>query len=107
MSSTHNSSDLFCDLIFDFNLTQYVTQPTHSGGNILDLILAPPAVPICEVLVYPLQPLCSDHYMISFQIMGETPKYGLKSTPTIVPDYGKIDFEGLNDYLLNKDFDLL
>ena len=42
--------------------------------------------------------------MISFQIMAETPNYGLKSTPTIVPEYSEIDFEGLNDYLLNIDF---
>ncbi|XP_019863695.1 PREDICTED: uncharacterized protein LOC109592761 [Amphimedon queenslandica] len=36
--------------------------------------------------------------------MAETPKYGLKSTPAVVPDYNKIDFEGLNNYLLDIDF---
>ena len=29
----------FCNLIFDFNLDQQITEPTHKGGNLLDVIL--------------------------------------------------------------------
>jgi len=32
-------SNLFCELVFDSNLTQLVDVPTHVRGNILDLVL--------------------------------------------------------------------
>ena len=33
------SSNLFCDIVYKFNLTQFVNLPTHIHGNILDLVL--------------------------------------------------------------------
>ena len=33
------ASSLFCDCVFDCNLCQLVTYPTHIKGNILDLVL--------------------------------------------------------------------
>ena len=32
-------STYFCELKFEFNLEQQVTEPTHKGGNLLDVIL--------------------------------------------------------------------
>lgn len=33
------ASKLFCDVVFDGNLSQLVNVPTHAWGNILDLVL--------------------------------------------------------------------
>ena len=41
LSGSSFLSNFFCDFIFDCNLTQHVTQPTHVKGNILDLIFLP------------------------------------------------------------------
>ena len=39
LSAHSSSSNAFCDFIFDNNLTQFFDRPTHSGGNVLDLVL--------------------------------------------------------------------
>ena len=39
-----SSSNLFCEFIFDCNLSQHVTVPTHVKNNILDLALTSPNV---------------------------------------------------------------
>ena len=40
------SSNIFCEFVFDCNLTQHVSQPTHIKGNILDPVLTSPTVTI-------------------------------------------------------------
>jgi len=45
-------SDEFCDLIFHYNLSQLVDQPTHICGNILDLIITNCESAISNLTVY-------------------------------------------------------
>ncbi len=59
------------DFVFNNNLIQYIQSPTHSKGNILDLILTNSSEIIQEVCVLSNEPfpqMRSDHRMISFQI---------------------------------------
>ena len=32
-------STSLCDFVFDYNLSQVIQIPTHTGGNILDIVL--------------------------------------------------------------------
>ena len=56
---TSEASSLFCDFVYNNNLDQLVTEPTHVKGNILDLILS----------VYSRNiPFSTDHFIISCSI---------------------------------------
>lgn len=62
-------STYFCELIFEFNLEQQVTEPTHKGGNLLDVILTNTNF-IENTSVSATLPhgLSSDHYLIYFSL---------------------------------------
>ena len=54
LSASSSFSNLLCDLVYDFNLTQCISQPTHIKGNILDLILTNSADIVSNVSVLQL-----------------------------------------------------
>ena len=61
---------LFCDFVFESNLAQLITCPTHVRGNILDILLT-----ICDHLISSISltkpndcSTSSDYYIISFLI---------------------------------------
>jgi len=60
----------FCDLIFEFNLVQLITEPTHKGGNLLDVILTNIDC-IDNISISTILPngLSSDHYLINFLLV--------------------------------------
>ena len=62
-------STYLCDLIFELNLDQQITKPTHKGGNLLDVILTN-TVCIENISVRAILPygLSSDHYLINFTL---------------------------------------
>ena len=70
LCSSSPSSTRFCDGVFDCNLTQLVTAPTHIMGNLLDLVLVSGADSISSLRVHPEadSPFKSDHYMVSFAL---------------------------------------
>jgi len=106
-SSLYASSELsnmFCDFIFDCNLTQHVSQPTHVKGNILDLVLSSASVTIDNLSVVPFSSLIlSDHFVISFS-PSMVLKHLTKSGPSYVLDYSKTDYGSICDYLMDVDF---
>jgi len=69
------ASDNFCEFIFDSNLTQLVDTPTHTCGNILDLVLTNCPEQISNLLVHPPQYQCvsSDHHLITFSVAFPSP----------------------------------
>ena len=101
------SSNNFCEFIFQSNLNQLVTCPTHKHGNLLDLILTDSADNIVDLTVHPLEYQCisSDHHLITFAICCKNiiPKPVTKETF----NYAKGDYAGLNEYLLNCDFGVI
>lgn len=59
-------SSLFCEFVFENDLRQLVTEPTHKKGNILDLILVNRRDIIQEVKVCSENiPFSMDHCIIS------------------------------------------
>ena len=68
-------SNQLCNLIFQYNLTQFVTFPTHVMGNILDLVLSDNIGLISNTTYDSSQSslLTSDHYVISFWISTSPP----------------------------------
>ena len=87
---------------FHYNLAQFVTFPTHLGGNLLDLVICSPDL---SANVFPLSSsfLVSDHYPLSLSF--SIPFLGLqKSSTSWFYNYKKTDFDSLNSFLLDYDF---
>ena len=63
LSCTPSSNLYFCEFIFDCNLLPSVTEPTHTKGHILDLVLSSPNVTIDMLTVDSSQGF-SDHFII-------------------------------------------
>ena len=101
--ASSESSNMFCEFIFDCNLTQYVSQPTHVKGNILDLVLSSASVTVDNLSVVPSSSLLSDHFVISFS-PSVVLKHSNKSGPSYVLDYSKADYGIICDYLMDVDF---
>ena len=65
------SSKLFCDFVFENNLQQFVREPTHCKGNILDLVLSNFPKLLLDINIHSsshLPSMSSDHYSISISI---------------------------------------
>ena len=103
LSGQSTFSQLLCDFIFQSNLVQLITCPTHIKGNVL-LVNSHDIVSDLEILSY-LN--FSDHFPITFNVhscMKDNTKPS-SSSPTL--NYSKIDYNGLTSYLLTYDFDFL
>ena len=98
------SSNLFCDIVFKFNLSQFVNLPTHIHGNILALIFSNDSDLVKNIIIHSTQNnhLVSDHYMITFSIPCNPPKS--KASSHYVLNFSKADWNGLSSYLLDYDF---
>ena len=97
------SSNVFCEFIFDCNLTQHVTQPTHKKGNILDLVFTSSSVNIKHLSVNPqLLSEFSDHFIISFDV-SFSPSANI-SKSLCVFDFSKTNFTDICSFLLDFDF---
>jgi hypothetical protein len=102
--SGHSSmSRALCNFIFRYDLSQLVNFPTHTSGNILDLILSPPGITITELQSISWPTLQSDHLILSFNL--PLPSHTRCSTsPRVFLDYKKADFNSINSSLLDHDF---
>jgi len=62
----------FFDLIFELNLVQLITEPTHKGGNLLDVLLTNidciVNISISTLSIILPNGLSSDHYLINFSL---------------------------------------
>ena len=94
----------FCDVCFQFNLSQLISCSTHIHGNTLDLGLTNNEDLVSTISVHPKDnlPVSSDHYIINLELSLARP-----NSPTIVTqhayDYSKADFLGINAYIFNSD----
>ena len=95
-----------CHFVFDYNLSQVIQIPTHTGGNILDIVLTNTPEAVFNVNVAPFSPLRSDHFAVTFRLSYYVPVTSSSSAKSLF-DYSKADWTGLLEYLLNYDFDLL
>lgn len=94
------------NLLCDFHLTQLIDEPTHTAGNILDLLLVnEPFLAHSIEIVAPLTDTC-DHYMITFCVT--IPE--CLDTPTVSNQYfnfSKTNFRELKCFLSNVNWDIL
>ena len=102
-------SNQFCDLIFQYNLTQFVTFPTHVMENILDLVLSDNIDLISDISSNSSHDslLTSDHFVISFSVSSSQPKQSSGSGSRYIMDCSHADWMGLTSYLLEYDFSSL
>ena len=61
-------STAFISLIDSIGFSQTVHEPTHCFSHTLDLVLVY-GIEIEHLIVYPQNPLLSDHYLISFELL--------------------------------------
>ena len=97
---------LFCDFIFNNNLSQLIDKPTHHKGNILDLILTNACHRIQDIIISP--PNCSyvfnsDHSIVSFTLTHSVTPHP-EVTPHYVFDFPKADYSGLCSFLMDINF---
>ena len=91
-------SDLLCDFIFQYNLTQLLLNSTHSKGNILDLLITNSDHRISNLHITPCsENLFSDHFFIFFDLL--TNYHPPQQTFSYSLDFSKGDFDAFNDYL--------
>ena len=103
-SAPSSFSSLMCDFLFDYNLSQYISESTHHQGNILDLVLSNSIDRLSNVLVHPT--LCShmsDHHLITFNFLSMH-STGYRSHPEFIFNYLKADFSSFNTHLSYVDF---
>ena len=102
---TSNQSNCFCNFVFDCNLTQHVSAPTHVKGNLLDLVLTSPSISVNHLIVHPLSVVnFSDHHAISFRVCCNVPSAAVSSTPGYTFDYCNANYDSISSYLLESDF---
>ena len=106
LSGSSPLSNLFCDFVFESNLSQLLSCPTHVKGHTLDLLLTnnENLVRHLSVESTPMSQL-SNHYNICFNIVN-CPSTSRRHSPLSVFDYSKGDYEGLCNYLLDIDYSL-
>ena len=109
LSGTNLNSSSFCDLIFDTNLVQLVETSTHSAGHILDLVLTNQHSNIQNLTLDSKPPshLLSDHLMIRFDIICDIGSSDKTTKSTCSLNYSKANWEGINQFLSQYNFDLL
>ena len=104
LSARTKSSHLFCDFVFEHNLSQLVTNATHTKGNILDLVLTNQENLICNLTVDQTgSSIVSDHYVVFFSIQSSVSHIHQPSSHYIL-DYSKANMSSFNDYLLDQDY---
>ena len=101
LSSTSPLSSALCDFVFAHNVYQAVEFPTHTMGNVLDLVLTNSADLLTNVTVSSEVP--SDHFCIKLDVNLPSRKLTPSSSSSFY-DYSKADLEGLCDFLLDWDF---
>ena len=104
LSSTSTLSNAFCDFIFDNSLSQLIDQPTHTKGNILDLLLSNTDELVTNLTISPINNwISSDHFVIAFSLAQQL----IRTSPTIpkyVYDFPKANFSAILSYLLDFEY---
>ena len=105
LTSSSLLSNIFCDFVFDNNLSQLVQEPTHSKNNCLDLILSNSPDNVGPIDIAQNSLIQSDHFMLSFVLWS--PIRSPSKPPTIsrcVPDLSKLNYSDLAQHLFDTDF---
>ena len=100
LTGSNYVSNAFCEFVFMCNLSQVITTATHSGGNILDLVLTSDEELIGRSNVRK-SPLHSDHSLVSFELRLNLDESRSQGSRTVY-DYKKADWENFCNFLLDE-----
>ena len=104
-SSTENIDRLFLDSLTNLELEQLINVPTHTRGNILDLLLTDMPVLISDLAVSDKNLPCkSDHFSVSFNIDSKFKR--IKVPKREVYNYKRANWNALNSSLNSTDWDI-
>ena len=93
LSASSMVSKAFCDFVFDNTLIQLGDQPTHTRGNILDLILTSSTECIANLTIDTASNWStSDHYGITFEILSQPALHSSSTVPKYVYDFPKANY---------------
>ena len=101
------SSKLFCDFVFEHNLQQFVREPTHYKGNILDLVLSNFPELILDINIHSsnhLPSMSSDHYPISISIPCVVHRAKKAKLNAPLFNFSKGNYTLMNNYISSHDF---
>jgi len=98
------ASNEFCDLIFQAGLYQLIDAPTHTQGNILDLLITNIENSIEDLQLHSDSQLHSDHYNITFSVNTSIHDDVQKFAPYFIFNFPKGDYQGLSDHMFHSDF---
>ncbi len=109
LTGTSASSNQFCDLVFDLNLTQLIDFPTHTKGNILDLVLTNSTDLISEVMALEGKSISaeSDHFpvLINLPDTSYSKVSPIRFTKSFIFKNG--DYEGMNYFFMEENLDYI
>uniref|UniRef100_A0A1X7UPZ9 Endonuclease/exonuclease/phosphatase domain-containing protein n=1 Tax=Amphimedon queenslandica TaxID=400682 RepID=A0A1X7UPZ9_AMPQE len=96
--ATCPSSRLFCNYLFTNNLVQLVDSPTHSHGNILDLIVTSHPELVTNITVGDAS-CCnvSDHQLVLFSVVSCISSS--RNKPSYFYKYNDTDMDSISSYL--------
>ena len=104
LSGNNRFSQKLCDVIFQLNLFQLIDKPSHSAGNILDLVLTDVPESISNLIIHsePPHPIPSDHFVITFDYSSNncTNNSALRK----IFNFPKGNYNDLCNFLANHDF---
>ena len=100
LSSTNNVEQLFLEEFFKLGLIQCITAPTHTKGNILDILLTNSESLLSNVHILSNCEICkSDHYAITFDLNIDRVKLKIvrkKPVKTQRFNFKKANWDNLN-----------
>ena len=99
LSASSHLGTLFCEKIFSLNMLQLVNKPTHTHGNILDVVIATHPDQIHNLKVHDsISNSRSDHYLITLNTIISKPTTQ-KISPRKIFLYSKADLSSLSHHL--------
>ena len=96
-------SHCLCDLVFDYNSFQFVHEPRHNKGSILNIILTNHDHLIYNVIVNNHPFIASDYKVISFSFQSILSSNSRSSLAYFL-NYSKADMASISDYRLEYDY---
>ena len=101
--SSNPIEQLFLDTFSNFGIEQLITSPTHSGGNILDLVLTDKPHLISNVRISEHNIPCkSDHSAVSFTLKSKVKR--IKSQKREALNFKRANWDALNADLADIDW---
>ena len=106
LSATSTHAISFCEIVYDCNFYQLVSDPTHIKGNTLDLLLTNDPDRVSSLSLDSSHSTVLDHYTISLIYTCTSHHHNLTRQSSPSYNFPLADWQGLNNYLGDINFDM-